>query len=116
MADQFAKLPDGACYAVIFSAQRTESDNGYDDMAERMGALAATMPGYIGIESARDADGFGVTVSYWKSEEAIRGWKRQVEHMEAQRLGRQKWYTDYRIRVARVERAYGMTRKGGRTE
>ena len=73
-----------------------------------MEELAETMPGYIGVESARGEDGFGITVSYWESEAAIANWKRQAEHLEAQRQGRAEWYNEYTVRVAKVERTYGM--------
>jgi heme-degrading monooxygenase HmoA len=95
-------------YAVIFSSQRTPGDNGYDDMSVQMGELAKTMPGYLGIESARGADGFGITVSYWESEAAIANWKKNADHLEAQRKGRAEWYESYSTRVAKVERAYDM--------
>ena len=99
--------PPPPYYAVIFSSTRTEGDNGYGETADRMVELAATMPGYLGIESARGEDGFGITVSYWESEEAIANWKRQAEHLAAQKRGRADWYEDYIVRVAKVERAYG---------
>lgn len=95
-------------YAVIFSARLRESVEGYAETAVRMEALAATMPGYLGFESARNEDGFGIAVSYWESEEAILNWKRTVEHKEAQARGRADWYKDYQVRVAKVERAYEM--------
>jgi len=96
-------------YAVIFSSERTEQDEkSYSDMAELMETMAATMPGFLGIESARNDDGFGITVSYWETEEAIANWKKNVDHIEAQNLGRSDWYKDYSVRVAKVERAYGM--------
>lgn len=98
----------GPYYAVIFSSRRTEGDNGYDDMAARTEELAATMPGFLGIESARGEDGFGITVSYWESQEAIANWKRHAEHKIAQSRGRSDWYSDYVVRVAKVERAYAM--------
>lgn len=93
-------------YAVIFSSRRTPGDNDYGETADRMAALAATMPGYLGIESARGADGFGITVSYWTSEEAIANWKQQAEHLAAQERGKAEWYEHYDLRVAKVERAY----------
>ena len=98
--------PEPPYYAVIFSAQRKEGDNGYSAMAARMDELAKTMPGYLGIESARDEHGFGITVSYWESEEAIANWKRNAEHLEAQRKGRAEWYEHYTVRIAKVDRAY----------
>ena len=101
LADLF-ELP---YYAVIFSSIRTEGDNGYEAMAEKMANLAATMPGYLGAESARS--GIGITVSYWKDLESIRHWKYQSDHVLARDLGREQWYKCYRLRVAKVERAYG---------
>ena len=74
--------------------------------ARRMLELAAQQPGFIGVESARNPDGFGITVSYWQSEAAIRQWKMQAEHRAAQGRGRQSWYQDYVVQVAKVERRY----------
>ena len=104
---RFARLPEPPYFAVIFSSRRTDGDQGYADMAKRMGELAVAQPGYLGIESARGADGFGITVSYWASEEAIAAWRADVEHLAAQRMGREVWYAHYELRVARVERAAG---------
>jgi heme-degrading monooxygenase HmoA len=106
-ADGFARLPAPPCYAVIFSSRRTAGDQGYEAMAERMVELAQAQPGFLGVESARGADGFGITVSYWASEAAIAAWRAQAEHRLAQESGRARWYEHYEIRVARVERAYG---------
>jgi heme-degrading monooxygenase HmoA len=103
----FASTPEPPYYAVIFSSQRTETDEGYGAVAERMVALAAGQPGFLGIESARDAAGFGITVSYWSSLKAIDAWKQQIDHRAAQEAGKRRWYADYRLRVSYVERAYG---------
>lgn len=102
-----AQTPKPPYYAVIFSSQRTEGDRGYGQMAEKMLQLAAQQPGFLGVESARDANGLGVTVSYWESEEAIAKWKANAEHRVAQETGQKVWYRDYALRIARVERAYG---------
>ncbi|MCG7199862.1 antibiotic biosynthesis monooxygenase [Marinobacter pelagius] len=101
-----ADTPAPPYYAVIFSSHRTEGNNGYAEMAERMAQLASRQPGYLGMESARE--GLGITVSYWESLEAIRNWKKNAEHQEAQRLGHQVWYSSFRVRVAKVEREYGI--------
>ena len=82
----------------------SDDDAGYQAMSERMLELAAKQPGYLGVESARQA--IGITVSYWASLDAIQAWKRQSEHEQAQRLGRTRWYQDFRVRIARVERDY----------
>ncbi len=93
-------------YAVVFSSQRTEGDQGYGATADRMVELAAQQPGYLGVESTRGADGFGITVSYWESEEAIANWKTHMEHQVARAKGNSDWYEHYELRVAKVERAY----------
>ena len=102
-----ARTPAPPYYAVIFTSRRTEGDRGYGAMAEKMAALAASQPGYLGVESARGPDGLGLTISYWRDEASIAAWKRDTEHEQAQRAGRQTWYADYQVRVAKVERAYG---------
>ena len=93
-------------YAVIFASRRTPGDHGYTAMAERMAALAATQPGYLGIESVRGSDGFGITVSYWDSLAAISAWKKHLEHQSAQEAGKRAWYADYQVRISQVQRAY----------
>jgi heme-degrading monooxygenase HmoA len=98
-------------YAVIFTSQRTAREDGYAEMAERMVELARDQPGFLGVESARDAGGFGITVSYWTDEAAIGAWKSHAEHLIAQEHGRRDWYASYEVRVARVERSYDMKRK-----
>jgi len=106
VSDPFAPHVSPPYYAVIFTSLRTAGDAGYGAMAERMTQLAAQQPGFLGIESVRGADGFGITLSYWKSPEAIRNWKSNAEHLAAQEGGRREWYQHYELRVARVERAY----------
>ncbi len=109
-ASSTAAAPEPPYYAVIFTSKRTAGDQGYGAMARRMEELAATRDGFLGMTSARGADGIGITVSYWRDEAAIKDWKRDAEHLEAQRAGRETWYETYEVRVARVERAYGFRR------
>ena len=104
-----ADLFEPPYYAVIFSSIRTGKDSdGYSDTAVRMLELASTMDGYLGVE-ALGAGSDAITVSYWRGEEDIAAWRNQIEHVEARRMGRQTWYDDYRLRVAKVERAYDLT-------
>lgn len=103
-----ARTPAPPYYAVIFTSLRTEGDNGYDQMAQRMVELAMQQPGYLGLETARE--GLGITVSYWDSLEAITAWKAVAAHLVAQRLGREKWYASFQLRVCKVERDYGFER------
>ena len=103
---QIAQTPEPPYYAVIFTSLRAEGDQGYGAMAARMLELSAMQPGFLGVESARE--GVGITVSYWANLEAIQRWKQQAEHLKAQRLGRERWYSTFKVRIARVERDYGV--------
>jgi heme-degrading monooxygenase HmoA len=105
-ASFFARLPEPPYYAVIFSSERTPGDVGYGAMTDRMVELACGQAGYLGMESARNDDGFGITVSYWASLEAIAAWRSDAEHRIAQESGKALWYQHYELRIARVERAY----------
>ena len=105
-----ADTPQPPYYAVIFTSLRTDIEDGYAATSDRMIELAAQQPGFLGVESARDADGLGITVSYWESEEAIAGWRAHAEHRLAQSQGFAEWYSEFVTRVARVERARGFTR------
>ncbi|WP_163323083.1 antibiotic biosynthesis monooxygenase family protein [Draconibacterium mangrovi] len=97
-----ANTPKPPYYAVIFTTERTTIDEGYAEMAQQMLELAQQQHGFLGEESARD--GLGITVSYWESLEAIQNWKNNAQHLQAQKLGKEKWYKKYKLRVARVER------------
>ncbi|MCU1361598.1 MAG: hypothetical protein JWN99_2887 [Ilumatobacteraceae bacterium] len=113
-ASMFASMPEPPYVAVIFSSVRTsdanDPDDGYGQMADQMELLAAQQPGYIGIEATRSDDGFGITVSYWSTEETARDWKQVVDHLGAQRLGREQWYQRYIVRIAVVQRQYDWQR------
>lgn len=91
-------------YAVIFTTVRTEIEEGYSEMAERMVQLAKEQNGFLGVESARNE--IGITVSYWKDLESISVWKQNIEHLEAQEKGRENWYKNYTTRICLVEREY----------
>lgn len=95
-------------YAVIFTSKKNEPE-GYSEMAERMEKLSASQPGFLGIQSVRGNDGFGITVSYWKSLEYIKSWKSNLEHQEAQKQGKASWYSGYEVRICKVERQYSFS-------
>jgi len=73
-------------------------------MAETMETLAKKQAGFLGVESARQE--VGITVSYWKSLEAIQNWKANLDHIVVQKLGKEKWYASYKVRICKVEREY----------
>ena len=105
-----AGTPDPPYIAVIFTSRRAAEDRGYAATAEEMERLARLQPGFLGVETARGADGVGITVSYWASVADARAWKRVARHVEVQRRGRAEWYDAYRVRIATVEREYGHER------
>jgi heme-degrading monooxygenase HmoA len=102
----FATTPQPPYYAVIFTSTRTDGDDGYAGMADRMVELAAQQPGYLGVESTRGAEGLGITVSYWRDLDSISAWKAVAEHRIAQETGKRRWYEHFEVRIAKVERAY----------
>ena len=101
-----SRTPPPPYYAVIFTSIRNEGNDEYEMMAEKMAELAKTQPGYLGIESARNET--GITVSYWKDPESIRSWKMNSDHLLAQKKGREEFYLKYKVRIAKVERDYGL--------
>ncbi len=99
-------------YAVVFTSLRRDTPNdGYGETADRMEELAREQPGFIGIESARGADGLGITVSYWATLADVAAWGRHAEHLLAQKRGRDEWYKWYSLRICSVERATEFTRE-----
>ncbi|MBL4663943.1 MAG: antibiotic biosynthesis monooxygenase [Flavobacteriaceae bacterium] len=91
-------------YAVIFTNIQTQDTEGYSEMAQSMENLAKQQPGYLGFEHAREK--MGIAISYWESLDAIANWKANLDHLDAQRLGKEHWYEWYKTRICRVEREY----------
>ena len=93
--------------AVIFTSQRTALDPaGYSAAAAEMDAAAAAMPGYLGVRTARDSDGFGITVSYWRDMGSAKAWRDDARHSEIRAEGKARWYSRYEVVVATVDRSY----------
>ena len=102
----FAITPKPPYYAVIFTSTRTEGDNDYGEMANRMLELAVQQAGFLGVESAREE--IGITVSYWSDLKSIKNWKANSEHLEAQKTGRKLWYESFKVRISKVEIDYSI--------
>ena len=96
-------------YAVIFRSTRKLDDGKlYSQWSEKMDNLVKTIDGYEHHFSFRDeATRDGVTVSYFKSLDAISQWRQLDEHKVAQQLGRDSFYEEYSIQVCEVLRDYG---------
>lgn len=104
----WGETPEPPYYVAIFTSLRTDADgDGFSAMVTRMVGIVRQQPGFLGMESADGADGTSIVVAYWKDDESIKRWKLQMEHRDAQRLGRERWFKRYRVRVGKVERAYG---------
>jgi heme-degrading monooxygenase HmoA len=104
-----ADTPEPPYVAVIFTSLRSGDGEGYLETDEMMLELAARQPGYLGVEALDDGE-MGISVSYWATDDHARAWKRVAEHVAAQKLGHDRWYQAYRVRVATVERDYGFVR------
>lgn len=106
-----AQTPQPPYYAAIFSSVRTGIDEGYSAMNDALFEALSEMPGYLGHESAREI--VGITVSYWSDLESLKNWKELPLHQQAQHLGREKWYSAYKVRICKVEREYGFANPTG---
>ena len=101
-----AKTPTPPYYAVIFTSIRSEDEQGYAEMSANILELVSLQPGFLGVESARED--LGITISYWTDIDSIKNWKANLDHKEAQRLGHEKWYESFKVRISKVERDYGV--------
>lgn len=100
--------------AVVFASRLTTDAHarGYEAVADEMVRRAEKQPGYVGAVSARGSDGVGITVSYWRDDDAALKWKMDVEHTAARARGRAEFYAEYVVVVARVERGYSFLAPG----
>jgi heme-degrading monooxygenase HmoA len=69
-----------------------------------MTELARTMPGYISHKGFFADDGERVTIVEFEHEEGLRAWRTNAEHIAAQPLARQKYYTEYHVQVCTLDR------------
>ena len=79
----------------------------YGAWAQRIHALAVTMPGFVSIKTYQADDGERVSVVEFATPEAPAAWREHPEHLTVQRLGRERFYTEFRIQVCEVRTAYG---------
>ena len=93
-------------YAVIFTSNLSNDTADYSTVADKMEELAKQQPGFLGVESARDPSGLGITISYWESLTAIENWKQNALHKEAKKRGREQWYENFPLRICIVEKEF----------
>ena len=98
--------------AVIFEvnlAQGRKDD--YLDIAAGLRPLLQEIDGFISIERFESLSEPGklLSLSFWRDEEAITAWRNLEKHRQAQAKGRKTIFSSYRLRIARVERDYGLS-------
>jgi heme-degrading monooxygenase HmoA len=104
-----SNTPPPPYYAVIFSSLRTNNDNNYAETNAHMNQLALKQDGFLGMEDASSE--ISISISYWRDLEAIKTWKENLAHKDAQEKGRQLWYQQYKVRIAFVEHEYEFLKK-----
>jgi len=97
--------------AVIFEAQPREGQQqAYLSIAAALRPELDKIDGFIAIERFQGLTEPGkiLSLSWWRDEAAVAEWRRFEQHRAAQRAGRERVFSDYRLRVAQVLRDYGM--------
>ena len=92
-------------YAVIFSAKIKQIDDDYLAVAKKMRSLAIDKYGCTDFTAVTEGNK-EIAISYWPSQEHIRAWKNDPDHIKAQGLGKERWYSEYKVQVVKVEREY----------
>ena len=92
-------------YAVIFRAKDAEIDEEYSRTAGRMRRLALEKYGCTEFTSVTGGDE-EISISYWETQEQIKAWKNDAEHIAAQEIGKSRWYRWYKVQVVKVVREY----------
>ena len=93
--NQAIKPPSGSVAVMFVTRLKPEAyDDGYEQTSDRMVELVKEQPGFLGAESARGDDGFGITISYWKDDHSVRAWRENPEHAIAMQKAT-GWYDVY---------------------
>lgn len=89
---------------VFRSRLREESVDEYRATASRMEKLARAMPGLLDFKQFTADDGERVSIIVFDTLEHQLAWRRHAEHVEAQALGRDRYYSSYDISVCEIVR------------
>lgn len=96
--------------AVIFEAWPREDQKArYLDLAAALRPLLEEVDGFVSIErfESLTTPGKLLSLSFFRDEAAVASWRQLEAHRGAQALGRERVFSDYRLRVANVLRDYG---------
>ena len=99
-----ANTPKPPYYAVIFTSIKNAESSDYEIISKKMIELVKGQKGFLGFESAQEE--VGITISYWENLQSILNWKNNFEHQEAQKLGKEKFYQTFKVRISKVEKDY----------
>jgi len=98
---------------ILFRSKLTDQAGAdYSATDSHLEEVVKENPGFIAVKAFKAEDGERLTVVWWKDEESLREWRNLMEHREAQKTGREKWYQYYKIEVANVIRASEFQRPG----
>ena len=93
---------------VVFRSRlKPAVEQGIEALGARMYELASRMPGFLSYREYQAADGEGVAIVEFASAAALKAWREHPEHRAAQALGKDRFFSSYRIQVCTVERDYG---------
>ena len=93
-------------FAVIFTAEFAATlDEEYEVSASKLRARAQRLYGCLEFVSFREGDK-EIAVSYWKTMADIKRWRADSEHVQAQSIGRQRWYKSYEVKIVEVLKSY----------
>lgn len=87
---------------------RAEAEEEYGRWAARMDELAHQAPGFVSIKTFAAADGERVSIVEFESDADARRWGQHPEHRQAQRLGRERFYSDFTLQVCDLSREVRM--------
>lgn len=94
-------------YMVFFSIEMSDDLDNFEETYLKMDELVAQQEGYLGDDEIKDTDGKTISICYWKNLDAIKAWRGHLEHQIAIKLGKEKWFKSYQIRIAKVEYVLG---------
>ncbi|HZY54609.1 MAG TPA: antibiotic biosynthesis monooxygenase [Reyranella sp.] len=100
--------------AVIFEVWPADGrKQTYLDIAAKLKPELEQIDGFISIERFQSLtdDSKILSLSFWRDEAAVKAWRNVEHHRQAQKVGREGVFRDYRLRIASVVRDYGMTER-----
>lgn len=90
---------------ILFRSKLTSAaGDDYAEMSLKMEERVKTRPGFLAVKSFKAEDGERLTIVWWKDRETLELWRQDLQHMEAKKTGRERWYEYYRMEVAEVYR------------